>query len=285
MTATSHETPRPAATTGASASSARSDSSSGAQPVTLPRVIRSEWIKLWTLRSTWLMLVAAVAGMLVLSGIIGYDTGKHFSGLAPEDATPSGPLQGYYLAQLLVGVLGVLFVSGEYATGMARSTFAAVPSRSPVLVAKGIVYGAVTLVLMVASSFGAFYISQAFRAHFGHGASITEPGVLRSVIGTGIYLALVGLLGGAFGWIVRSTPGGISSLLGLLLVVPLLLMVLPGAWAAHAAMYLPSEAGASYVMSVHLPGTLTPWTGLAVLVAWVVAAVLVAVVLLRRRDV
>ncbi|MEP7088833.1 MAG: ABC transporter permease [Nocardioidaceae bacterium] len=253
--------------------------------VTLVRVVRSEWIKLRTLRSSWVTLLSAVLALVVLGAVIGYNTGRHFAGLAPEDSAASGPLQGYYLGQLLMGVLGVLLVSGEYSTGMVRSTFAAVPRRLTVLIAKALVFGVVATIAMVASTFAAFFVSQAFLSHYGHPSSLGDPGVLRAVIGTGVYLALIGLLGGAIGWIVRSTPGGIATLVGLLLVVPVLLQVLPGSWAADAAKYLPSEAGASFVMSVRLPATLAPWTGLGVLLGWVAIAFAAAAVLLRRRDI
>src|SRR5690349_20880727 len=86
--------------------------------VTFARVTKSEWIKFRSLRSSWVTLAGAVAAMLVIGLLIGYNTGKHFDGLAAEDAAPSGVLQGYHLVQLLVGVLGVLFVTGEYGTGM-----------------------------------------------------------------------------------------------------------------------------------------------------------------------
>jgi ABC-2 type transport system permease protein len=250
--------------------------------VTFPRVVRSEWIKFWTLRSTWITLLAAVAGVIVIGQLIGYNTGKSFSGLAPEDSAPSGVMQGYYLGQLLIGVLGVLFVSGEYSTGMIRSTFAAVPSRLPVLGAKAVVYLVVSLVAMVPTCIVAYLGAMAFRGHFGHGVALS--GNLRVVIGTGVYLALIGLLGGAIGWIVRSTPGGISALVALLLVVPVLLEVIPGHWVASVSKFLPSNAGSSFVSSVHVPGSLSPWTGLLVLVLWVLAALVAAAVLLRRRD-
>jgi ABC-2 type transport system permease protein len=253
-------------------------------PVTFPRVVHSEWIKFRTLRSSWLVLLAAVAAMIVIGALIGYNTGKNFAALAPEDAAASGPLQGYYLGQLLIGVLGVLFVSGEYTTGMIRSSLAAVPRRLPVLAAKAVVFGGVCLVAMVPASIAAFIGAQRFLSHYGHGTAWSEPTVVRVVIGTGIYLALIGLLGGALGWIVRSTPGGISTLVGILLVVPVLLEVLPGAWAKDVARYLPGEAGASFVTSLRAPDTLTPWTGLGVLVLWVIASLVVAGALLKRRD-
>jgi ABC-2 type transport system permease protein len=253
-------------------------------PVTFARVVHSEWIKFRTLRSSWLVLLAAVAALIVIGVLIGYNTGKNFATLAPEDAAPSGSLQGYYLGQLLIGVLGVLFVSGEYTTGMIRSSLAAVPRRVPVLAAKAVVFGTVSLVAMIPAAVLAFIGAQRFLSHYGHGSSWSDPTVVRVVIGTGVYLALIGLLGGALGWIVRSTPGGISTLVGILLVVPVLLRVLPGAWAKDVAKYLPGEGGASFVSSVHAPDTLTPWTGLLVLVIWVLGALAVAAVLLKRRD-
>jgi ABC-2 type transport system permease protein len=252
--------------------------------VTFPRVVHSEWIKFRTLRSSWFTLFAAVAALIVIGTLIGYNTGKNFAGLAPEDAAPSGAMQGYFLGQLLIGVLGVLFVSGEYSTGMIRSTLAAVPRRLPVLFAKSVVFATVCLVTMVAAAFAAFAGAQAFLSHYGHGSSLSDPGVLRVVAGTGLYLALIGLLGSALGWILRSTAGGIATLVGMLLVVPVLLRVLPWQWVKDLGKYLPGDAGGSFFTSVHAPDTLTPGTGLLVLVAWVVAALAVAGVFLKRRD-
>jgi ribose/xylose/arabinose/galactoside ABC-type transport system permease subunit len=128
----------------------------------------------------------------------------------------------------------------------------------------------------------AYLGAMAFRAHFGHGASLS--GNLRVVLGTALYLALIGLFGSAFGWIVRSTPGGICALVATLLVVPVLLEVIPGTWAKSVGQYLPSEGGSSFVSTVHADHTLNPWPGLLVLVIWVVAALALAAVLLRRRD-
>ena len=255
-----------------------------ANGVTLRRVVESEWIKFRTLRSSWVTLGAAVLVMIGLGMVIGYYTGKDFAGVAPEDAAPSAPLQGSIGAQLLIGILGVLFVSGEYATGMIRSSLAAVPTRVPVLAAKAAVFGAVTLVAMVASSFGAFLAAQAFLGYYGHATSLTDSGVLRVVIGTGVYLTLIGLLGAALGWLLRSTPGGITAFAGLILVLPGLLQVLPGTWGQTVAHYLPEQAGESFIMSVRDEGALEPWTGIGVLALWVIAAMGAAVLVLKRRD-
>jgi ABC-type transport system involved in multi-copper enzyme maturation permease subunit len=271
------------ATLGA-ASPARPPALATQNRVTFPRVVRSEWIKFRTLRSSWLTLFATVAALIVVGLLIGYHTGQEFAHLAPEDVAPSGVMQGYYLGQLLIGVLGVLFVSGEYTTGMIRSSLAAVPKRLPVLTAKAVVFAAVALVTLVPTAFVTFLGGQRILSHYGHGWSLSDPGVLRVVIGTGVYLALIGLLGGAFGWIVRSTPGAISTLIGLLLVVPTIFRVLPGAWVKTAFQYLPGQAGSAFASSLRASDALAPWTGLLVLVIWVVAALGVAAIVLKRRD-
>ena len=112
-------------------------------------MIASEWLKFRSLRSTLLVLAAAVVGMIAFGAIIAFNT-RNPAGLDPEDVVASGPLQGYYLGQLLMGALGVLVVSGEYSTGMIRATLAAVPRRVPVLVAKALVFTVVVGVAMVA---------------------------------------------------------------------------------------------------------------------------------------
>ena len=252
-------------------------------PVTQRRVIASEWLKFRTLRSTLTVLGLAVAGMVVLAAIIAHNT-RHVAGLAPEDLAPSATLQGYYLGQLLIGALGVLFVSGEYSTGMIRSTLAAVPRRQPVLRAKVVVFTLVVVTAMTAASVVAFLVAQAVMHGYRITYSLDQPGVLRVVLGTGVYLTLVGLLGGALGWIIRSTPGALVGVVALILVIPVLFEQLLGNWGRHVGAYLPTGAGASFSTTVRGPGTLSPWVGLAVMGAWAVVALVLASVQLRRRD-
>ena len=196
--------------------------------VSFVRVINSEWIKFRTLRSTWYVLAGAMVAMIGIALLIGANLGPKWNTLSAQNSAPSVVLQGYFLAQLLIGVLGVLFVSAEYTTGMIRSTLAAVPGRISVVAAKGLVFGGVALATMVTASVIGFLGAQAFLSQYNHGVSLGSAGVLRVVLGTGAYLALVGLLGAAIGWILRSTAGGIAALFGLLLVVPVILNALPG---------------------------------------------------------
>lgn len=253
-------------------------------PVTLQRVVGSEWIKFWTLRSTVAVLGAAMVAMVAIAAIIGFNTRHLSAGVDPEDVVPSASLQGYYLAQLLIGALGVLFVSGEYSTGMIRSTFAAVPRRLPVLWAKLVVFVAVTAVAMIAMSVIAFVVAQAVIGQSRPSFSLGDPGVMRVVIGTGIYLTLVGVLGAALGWIVRSTPGALVGYVATILVIPVLFSTVLGDWGKNVARFLPSEAGASFSTTLGQVTGLAPWTGLAVMFAWVVLALAAAALLLRRRD-
>jgi ABC-2 type transport system permease protein len=253
-------------------------------PVTLRRVITAEWIKFRTLRSSWAVLGAALIGMVIIALIVGYNTRRLSPNLQPDDLAPSATLQGYYLGQLLIGALGVLFVSGEYSTGMIRSTLAAVPRRLPVLWAKLIVFISLIAVSMTAISVVAFLCAQAVIGHSRTGFSLSDPGVLRVVIGTGVYLTLVGVLGSALGWIVRSTPGALVAYFATVLVLPVLFGTVLGSWGKHVAQFMPSTAGASFSTSIHESPSLSPWTGLGVLIAWVALAVAIAAVQLRRRD-
>lgn len=252
--------------------------------VTQRGVIASEWLKFRSLRSTLLVLAAAVVGMIAFGAIIAFNT-RDPAGVDPEDLVASGPLQGYYLGQLLMGALGVLVVSGEYSSGMIRASMAAVPRRVPVLIGKAVVFTVVVGISMVAASVVAFVVAQAVLSGHRPTSTLSDGSTLRVVVGTGIYLTLVGLLGQALAWIVRSTPGALVATLALILVLPILFeLVLPD-WGQYIAAYLPTGAGQSFSTSLPVPHALSPWTGLAFMVAWVAGGLVVAAVALRRRDV
>ena len=211
------------------------------QPVNLRRATRSEWIKFRSLRSSWWMLVGAATGMVAIALVVAYNT-RHLSrSLQLDDIVASAPMQGYYLGQLLIGSLGVLFVSGEYSTGMIRSTLAAVPKRIPVLWAKLTVFVVITAVTIIPISVVAFISAEGLISHFRTGFSLSDPGVLRVVIGTGVYLTLIGVIGATVGWLVRSTPGALVTYFALILVVPVLFGNVLGNWGKDTAQFLPSS--------------------------------------------
>jgi ABC-2 type transport system permease protein len=254
------------------------------EPVNLRRTINAEWIKFRTLRSTLGVLAAAVVGMVVVALLVAYNTRHISANIQPDDIVPSSTLQGYYLGQLLIGALGVLCVSGEYSTGMIRSTLAAVPKRLPVLWAKLIVFIGVTATSMIAISLIAFVSAQGLISNYRTGYSLSDPGALRVVIGTGVYLTFVGVIGAMIGWIVRSTPGALVAYIALILVVPVIFGNVLGTWGKNIAQYLPSMAGGSFIRSLTEPPSLSPWTGLGVFAVWVVVAIAIAAFVLRRRD-
>jgi ABC-2 type transport system permease protein len=254
------------------------------KPVTLRRVVSSEQVKFTTLRSTLTVLGAAAVAMLVVAMIVAYNTRHLNHSLDANDIVASSTMQGYYLGQLLIGALGVLFVTGEYSTGMIRSTMTAVPRRVPVVWAKLIVFVAATLPLLVVMCVVSFVAAQGFISRYRPGFSLTDPGALRVVIGTGVYLTLIGVIGSALGWIVRSTPGALVSYLATILVIPVIFGEVLGNWGKHVAEVLPSQAGAAFINTIPDTPSLGPWVGILVMAGWAVVFLAIALITVRRRD-
>jgi ABC-2 type transport system permease protein len=257
-------------------------------PVTLPRVVHSEWIKLRSLRSTRITLLVSFVLMAGLGVVTAAVTASQWSRLpaasrAGFDAV-STVLTGYQFAQLAVGVLGVVVISNEYSSGMIRATLAAVPRRLPVLWAKAGVFAIVTLVAMTAASLIAFAGGMALLSAHHLQVSLAAPGVARAVLGAGLYLAAVGLLGVGLGALLRNTAGAIAAVVGALLFLPLLSSLLGSWFKAHVSPYLPSNAGAALLHVHQQAGSLSPWAGFAVMCGWAVAALAGAAWVLKRRD-
>jgi ABC-type transport system involved in multi-copper enzyme maturation permease subunit len=257
--------------------------------VTLPRVVRSEWTKLRTLRSTRWSLLAAVIGMAGLGPAVAAVQMSRWAQLGAEershfDAIDAG-VGGYHLAQLAIGVLGVLVITGEYSTGMIRSSFMAVPRRLPVLWAKLLVFSAVTFALMLVSTVVSFYAVQAIVTQHHQQVSLGAPHALRAVIGTALFLTVLGILAVGLGTLVRNTAGGIASFVGLLFVLPGVVALLPSTTADHVNPYLPLNAAFAVATSrFDDRHHLAPWTGFGVFTAYALVVVIVAAVGLLRRD-
>ncbi len=262
--------------------------------VTQTRVAVSEWTKLRTVRSTRYALLAGVVMTIAFAVIPAIANASRWNSMSLQDRLNFKPLMttliGVNIAQLAIGVLGVLVISGEYSTGMMRSTFTAVPKRLPVLWAKAGVFGAVTLTLALPATLIAFFAAQAIlRGHSVNGQDIalsfSDPGVARAVTGGALYLALVGLFGFGLGAILRNTAGGISAFAGIVFVLPPLMNVLPASWSDAISPYLPSNAGGAIMQTGHPAHTLGPWTGLGVLAGYSALTIGLAAIQLRRRDV
>lgn len=257
--------------------------------VTFARVVRSEWSKFLSLRSTWITLALAVVLLVGIGVMFAYrynPAAVHGPNADVHDAVTIA-LRSTELAQLALGVLGVLATAGEYTTGLIRSTLAAVPKRLPVLAAKVLVYFGVVLVVATAGAFASFLGGEPLLHGQPVALTLASPGVMRCLFGAGLYLALIAVLGAGLGMLVRSVAGGISLLVTLLMLMPIFLDILPSSWKPDVSPYLPGlEGGAGgSIISLHTaPGTLSPGAGLAVLCAWVVAALIGAAYRLLRSD-
>ena len=248
------------------------------------QVARTEWIKLRSLRSTSWTLAATLAGMIAIGILVMANTRVPATAADRASFDPTNNvLAGLALGQLLIGVLGVLVMTGEYSSGTIRSTLAAIPNRPLVLAAKAAVFGAVTLAVGETVTFVAFLAGRAALAAQVPHPAFGQPGVLRAVVMSGVYLCLIGLLGLGLGAITRHTAGGIAALVGLLFVVPLLLAGLTRG--PLLARYFPTFiAGNSLGVAKPVAQMLSPWAGLGVLCLYTAVVLGAGGWLLARRD-
>ncbi|MGI8578672.1 MAG: ABC transporter permease [Nocardioidaceae bacterium] len=255
------------------------------------RQLLAEWTKLRSVRSTlWALalLVIVVLGFTVLFTAL---TASQWSKTDPSQraqivADPVSTIlgAGLYLGQLTICVLGVMVMTSEYSTGMIRASLLAVPKRFPMLAAKSIVFAVLVLIVGEIVSFPSFFIGAAIL-HKYTPVSLGDPGVLRAVIGAGLYLCVLGLFALAIGGIVRHTAGAITGVIGFVLVLSPLSQLLPGNFGKYVHAYLPSEAG-QLITSVHgsTDGVLSPWQGFGVFCLWTAVLLAIAGFLLQRRD-
>lgn len=265
----------------------------GARPTPSPlrvlrAVTRAEWTKMRSVRSTMWTLAVAVGLTIGFGILVAVSQVNSWDTLTPAQRLRFDPtsfsLSGLFLAQMAVGVLGVLMITSEYATGQIRATVGATPRRLTVLAAKAITFTVVVLVVGLVASFSAFGSGQAIFAGTHIGSSLRDPGVLRAVIGAALYLAAVGALGLGLGTILRRTAGAIAALVGLLLVLPIVTNFLPMSWNEHVTRFLPAQAGTAVFRVVPDATSLSPWTGFAMLLGYAVLALVVGGLLLTQRD-
>jgi ABC-type transport system involved in multi-copper enzyme maturation permease subunit len=257
-----------------------------AGPVTQVRVVRAEWTKLRALRSTWWCGLAAVVLIVGLgAAIAGSGTAYHVSAADSAAKGISAALLGVLFAQLVLGVVGVLAFSGEYGTGMIRATLAAVPARLPVLWAKLIVLAGLVLPVTLLCAVADFFVATALEsARGGSVISLTDPGVLRTVAGSSLYLTVVVVIALALGALLRRTAAGLSVFAAVFFVIPIVVGALPHTITGFAP-YLPSNAGGTlWGNPLTTTQALSPWTGFAVLCGYAVVLTGLAAWRLRRRD-
>lgn len=246
------------------------------------RAVHAEWTKLRTVGGTGWLLFGTVAVTVLLSALAaaGTDCGGAGAGCGGRDTTRIG-LTGVYLGQAVVAVLAVLTISGEYGTGMIRTTLAAIPRRGRVLAAKAVVLSGLVLVSGAVAVGGCLLVTKLLLP-----VSLTSGPTLRAAGGTVLYLALIGLLGLGAATAVRDSAASIAAVLGLLYAVPVVAqLVTDPSWQRRLQQIEPMPAGLTIQSTLDLPSLpLSPWTGLAVLAAWSTAAMVGGGWVLRARD-
>jgi ABC-2 type transport system permease protein len=252
------------------------------------RVMLSEWTKVRSLRSTIWTLGVMFLITVGSSGLLAWAT----VATVGDDLAAPGPkaeqnltvvMSGLGLSQLAIAVLGVLVISSEYSTGGIRSTLTAVPNRLNLLTAKALVFFLVAFGVGLLTVLVAFFVAQPVLATKDLSVSLGDPQVLRCLLGGGLYIAGSGMFGYALGALVRHTAGAITGVVCLLMVLPLLVLIIPGRIGEKITEYFTVNAGGR-IIQIAAPEGLGPWEGYAAFTAEWAAVLVVAAVLMRRRD-
>ncbi|MDQ0680807.1 ABC-2 type transport system permease protein [Arthrobacter pascens] len=285
-------------------------STAGSRGVSFTGVLRSEWIKLWSLMSTRILLVltlAAIIGVGALAVLIRFsyldsvartarDQGQTMTPEMMEQTFPPGsgfdlynlPNAGLQIGILVLGSLAVLFISSEYATGMIRSTMNAVPKRTPAFLAKAILLAVISYVITTVAAVATFLIAMPVFQGLGFDLDWSTDGVLYSVFTGGLYVAGVALIGLSLGALLRNSAGGITVLVGLFFVLSIaasFMTLIPGDFWKHVPQYIPSEAGGRFLSIGHVDGIIDPWHGGLIFLGYVLLFLVPAMIVLKKRDV
>lgn len=244
-------------------------------------ILRSEWHKLRTLRSTWITLFTATA--LVIA--VGATMGSTYDGDDSEVDTIVFTLLGTQLSQICLAVLGILVTAGEYSTGMIRASVTAVPRRLPVLWSKAAIFTAVAFAVSWTTNVVTFLTAQIWLSGTDKELSLTDDGVLGALTGSAASLTLLSLIALGLGALLRSVPGAIGAFVGSMLILPEVLGMLPFSAVESAIRHFPVQAASSLGSLTRVEDTIAPGTALVTLTLWTAAIIAAASVLLKRRDV
>ena len=255
--------------------------------------LRSELTKVRSVRSTYLTLI-----VLVLAGV-GWSVADcageaaHWAQTAPQDKASFDAAQASVvglalLGQLVIVVLGALVMTSEYSTGMMRTSLGVMPRRGVLYGAKAAVLTAVTVVIALVTSFASFFIGQSLLHSTHAAATLSQPGVLRAVLASALYIALSGLFAFALGAIVRSTAGAITAAFGLLFLLPQLAKALPSSWYAAMVRWLPGGNSVGAFTGTNsadaAPHLFSAWGEFAVFGGYTAILLIIGALLFSRRD-
>ncbi|WUH90826.1 ABC transporter permease [Streptomyces sp. NBC_00433] len=250
-------------------------------------ILQSEWTKIRSVRSTIWTLALAFIVTVALGAIICLVIDNTWGDLSSDDQATFDPTNtsfvGMQLGQLALIVFGVLVIASEYSTGMIRTSLAAVPQRGSFYASKVAVAGALALVVGMATSFIVFFVGQALLG--SHKAHIGDPGVLRAVVGAGLYMTLLVLLCVGAAAMLRSPMLGLGILMPFFFLVSPILSAIPKV--KTVARYFPDRAGQKIIQVVPDTGgdsPYGPWGGIGIMAVWVVVVLLGGYLVLRQRD-
>src|SRR6478752_940382 len=261
-----------------------------------PRVLNSEFIKFRTLLSTLILLGATIVVIVGVGALAAWGIGQALqsSGANPQraaalaaqgDIAASAPSAGISFAQLIPRSLPVLIISSEFTTGMARSTSTAVPKRIPAFVAKLLIVIVAAFLVTALSLYLAGLVAVPIFDQYGHTLDVSSGHYYRTLLINSGYVAAVAAIGMALGALIRNSAGGIMSLVGIFFVLPIALEIIQGDFVKELRKFMPANTLAPLTASEHVPDTLEAWQAALVLGAWVVVPVVLAGILIKKRDV
>lgn len=250
--------------------------------------LHSEWTKIRSVRSTMWTLGAAIIVTIGISVLGNWGQANHttLSGaqLMRKDLVQR-TMFGIILGQLIMVVFGAMAITSEYSTGMIRTALTAQPRRAPVFWAKLLIVSAVAFVVGEVISFISFLIASSFWRAKGAPLNLSSPHAMQAVIGGGLYLAGSAILAFGLGAVLRHTAGAITSGVGLLFVLTILVNFLPDNWQNHLDKWLPFNSGGQVWATQHVRGQdLSAWTGFGVFMIYGAVVVLLGGYIFRNRD-
>ena len=259
-----------------------------AVPTRARNVLTSEWIKLRSVRSTFLILLFAAVAAVGVGYLVAHAEANHRSAMTAAEKAVNDPVRnsfsGWGLAELAFGALGVLAISSEYTTGLIRTTFAAVPRRRAVLAAKSAVVGVITLLAGELIAFATFFAGQWAQSAHHLNVTLAHPGTLRGVLAAGFYLAVTAWVGLGLGAIIRHTAGAITAMAGVVLLLPQIVSALPVPWDVRIGKYTLGVAAQQTISQHPQAGYFSAGPSFIIVLAYAAAAIAAAAFVITRRD-
>jgi ABC-2 type transport system permease protein len=251
-------------------------------------VLASEWIKLRSVRSTYLVLLFAAAAAVGIGYLVAHADATHWPRMTAAARAAFDPVDdsftGLGLAQLAFGALGVLAICSEYTTGLIRTTFAAVPRRRAVIAAKAAVVGVVTLLAGELIAFVTFFTGQWALSAQHLNVTLAHPGALRGVLAAGFYLAVMAWVGMGLGVVIRHTVGAITAMVAVVFLLSEIVNALPTPWDTRIGRFTLNLAGQQTIVQHPHAGYFSAGLSFLIVAAYAAAAIAAAAFVITRRD-